>query len=91
MLRTQAASLAKAGFGEGLLRFFFFGARASSRFDAISHILPSRGELNACVPYDTGAPISECAALFHPGQGAARASSGGVRFRHQHWRRQQRR
>jgi virulence factor Mce-like protein len=58
------ANLRDRGFVENLLSFVYFGAAATSRFDANSHILPAHLITSACSTFAT-APVAGCSANFH--------------------------
>jgi virulence factor Mce-like protein len=65
-------SLRERGFVEGLLSFVYGVASASSRFDAVSHFVPTRVSVTACTPYAT-TPAPGCSARFGAARGGARA------------------
>jgi ABC-type transporter Mla subunit MlaD len=57
-------NLRDRGFVENLLSFVYFGASATSRFDANSHILPAHLIGSGCSSFAT-APVPGCSANFH--------------------------
>jgi phospholipid/cholesterol/gamma-HCH transport system substrate-binding protein len=79
LLDTLTRSLESSGVPRGLLHFIFYAVRASARFDSTSHILPARGALSPCSPYNTGPPVESCAALFGDFATAGPADRRGAR------------
>ncbi|HWH44713.1 MAG TPA: MlaD family protein [Thermoleophilaceae bacterium] len=63
-------SLRESGGVEGLQLFVYYGALATSRFDRLSHILPSYQVASQCQQYAT-TPVEHCSAHFGGGPGPA--------------------
>ena len=63
LLDTLFVSLRDRGFVEGLLNFTYYGAAASSRYDAISHILPAHFSSSNCGTFAT-TPVPGCSANY---------------------------
>lgn len=63
-------SLRESGGVEGLQSFAFYGATATSRFDQVSHVLPSYNLVSSCQQYAT-VPAPGCDSHFGPGRSAA--------------------
>jgi len=82
-VRELVVSLIDAGGTEGLLRFFYNSALATSRFDQTSHMLPAHFVGGECVLYeDTESEQNPaCSGRFAPGVGlsTARGKGGGGR------------
>ncbi|HYF24418.1 MAG TPA: MlaD family protein [Baekduia sp.] len=70
-LATLLVNLRERGFVESLLRFVFNVTRATSRYDAVSHILPAHMVLSTCSLYAT-APAAGCDANYTRTAPAAR-------------------
>ena len=82
-------SLRETGTVEGLQSFAFYGATSTSRFDQVSHVLPSYNLVSNCQQYAT-TPAPECDAHFGPGRDAAsRAARRERRSAQQSARREQ--
>jgi virulence factor Mce-like protein len=73
LARLLNENLRARGVVEGLQRFVYFAAAATSRFDRTSHILPSYQITGTCQQYTT-TPVAGCSARWHSGGAAARAS-----------------
>ena len=58
------ANLAKRGGPEATLRYSFNVMRSVARFDRFSHIVPVRGAITPCSPYNTGQPLKDCEGRF---------------------------
>jgi ABC-type transporter Mla subunit MlaD len=65
-------NLQQRGFVANLMRFFYYAAEATARYDSTSHILPAHIAVGPCANYAT-APVSGCSANFG-GSGATPAS-----------------
>jgi ABC-type transporter Mla subunit MlaD len=52
-------NLDEQGFPDSLVKFFFYAALATSRYDSTSHILPAHIDLTECANYAT-APLAGC-------------------------------
>jgi hypothetical protein len=63
-------SMRETGTVEGLQSFAFYGATSTSRFDEVSHVLPSYNLVSNCQQYATE-PSPACDAHFGPGRAAA--------------------
>jgi virulence factor Mce-like protein len=73
LARLLNENLLARGVVEGLQRFVYFAAAATSRFDRTSHILPSYQLTGTCQQYST-APVSGCSAHWHSTAAASRTS-----------------
>ncbi len=70
-------SLVAKGGTEGLARFFYNAALATSRFDAVSHMLPAHALGGACLTYHAAEPpIDGCSGRF---RGGVRSGDAGKR------------
>jgi ABC-type transporter Mla subunit MlaD len=76
--RVLNENLRARGVVEGLQRFVYFAAAATSRFDRFSHILPSYQLAGTCQQYSS-APVAGCSANFHSAPAAAKASKKRAR------------
>jgi ABC-type transporter Mla subunit MlaD len=63
--RVLNENLRARGVVEGLQRFVYFAAAATSRFDRFSHILPSYQITGSCQQYSS-TPVAGCSANWHP-------------------------
>jgi virulence factor Mce-like protein len=79
--RSLVESLVERGETEGLLRFFYNSALATSRFDGTSHIFPAHLVGGACGLYRTQeSPVEGCHGRFtSTGQPAAPAPGGHIK------------
>jgi ABC-type transporter Mla subunit MlaD len=71
LARLLNESLRARGVVEGLQRFVYFAAAATSRFDRTSHILPSYQITGSCQQYST-TPVAGCSARWHAPAAARR-------------------
>ncbi|MEA2468427.1 MAG: hypothetical protein QOJ57_2553, partial [Thermoleophilaceae bacterium] len=81
LARLLNESLKARGFVEGLQRFVYFAAAATSRFDRFSHILPSYQIAGSCQQY-AQTPVDGCSARFStstatPSSARRKRKSGG--------------
>jgi hypothetical protein len=90
LARLLNESLKARGFVEGLQRFVYFAAAATSRFDRFSHILPSYQIAGSCQQY-AQTPVDGCSARFStstatPSSARRKRKSGGRPSRGTHAR-----
>ncbi len=84
MLNALLVDLQKRGGVENLLKFVYGGAAASSRYDAVSHILPAQIFSGTCGLY-AETPVAGCSANFGPPaapakrRGSSKAAPGTAR------------
>jgi phospholipid/cholesterol/gamma-HCH transport system substrate-binding protein len=75
------SSLRQRGVVEGLQRFVYYGATATSRFDRYSHMLPAHLIVNDCSMYATK-PVAGCDAHFGDARGAGEESERSKADKH---------
>jgi hypothetical protein len=78
LARLLNESLRERGFVEGLQRFVYYAAAATSRFDRFSHILPSYQITGSCQQYAT-TPVEGCSARFTGSAAASKKQSKKAR------------
>ena len=71
LVSRSFVSLRDRGFVENGLKFVYYAAAATARYDSVSHILPAHVLANQCDQY-ASTPVAGCDA--HMGQGATPAS-----------------
>jgi ABC-type transporter Mla subunit MlaD len=69
LARQLTESLRDQGAVDNLMRFLYYAAAATARFDRYSHIVPSYQVTGTCAQYAT-APVAGCSARWRGGGGA---------------------